>query len=252
MGIPSAPIVTKAFKDLAILNAAKRGMPHERICFTQHPVWGKTPDELHAYIEGQDPVSNKPFMKEVVDALTVPLSDDEKKSGMVTVSVGPPRLPIPPRIFRIFISNNGYTDFLPVILPTEEKVDAMLKGTSHHPDEVVGKMAAGAYPPWSYTVRQVAGERGDGRMPPRIFPYFAGDRIDWNRVAFQLHEFVRVCDDRQRADPRQARIQLRHRRARTVRAGQRHHRPRLDAAVQKSGQRWNSWRHLPWLASATI
>ncbi len=43
-------------------------------------------------------------------------------------------------------------------LPTQEKVDAMLKGTSHHPDEVVGKMcpARGSYPEWSYTVRQVA------------------------------------------------------------------------------------------------
>jgi hypothetical protein len=43
-------------------------------------------------------------------------------------------------------------------LPTQEKVDAMLKGTSHHPDEVVGKMcpARGSYPEWSFTVRHVA------------------------------------------------------------------------------------------------
>jgi hypothetical protein len=170
MGIPSAPIVTKAFKDLAILNAAKRGMPHERICFTQHPVWGKTPDELHAYIEGQDPVSNKPFMKEVVDALTVPLSDDEKKSGMVTVSVGPPTFTDTAENLQDFYLNNGYTDFLPVILPTEEKVDAMLKGTSHHPDEVIGKMAAGAYPPWSYTVRQVAASAVMAGCRPEYFP----------------------------------------------------------------------------------
>jgi hypothetical protein len=170
MGIPSAPIVTKAFKDLAILNAAKRGMPHERICFTQHPVWGKTPEELRVYIEGNDPVNNRPFMKEIVDALTVPLSDDEKKTGMVSVSVGPATFSDTIDNLQDLYLNNGYTDFLPIILPTEERVDAMLKGSSHHPDEVVGKMAAGAYPPWSYTVRHVAASAVMAGCRPEYFP----------------------------------------------------------------------------------
>ena len=157
MGIPSVPMVTKAFKELATLNAAKRGMPHERITFTPHPVWGKTPDELRAYVEGPDPVSGKPMMKEIVDALTTPLSDDEKKSGMVSVSTGPATFgPDTPKNLQQHYLDNGMTDYLPIIIPTEEEVGEMLKGTSHHPDEVVGKMAGGAYPPWSYTVKQVA------------------------------------------------------------------------------------------------
>jgi len=47
---------------------------------------------------------------------------------------------------------------MPVILPTEEKVQAMLKGTSHKPDEVIGTLSAarGAQPSWSFTVRHVA------------------------------------------------------------------------------------------------
>ena len=170
MGIPSAPLVTKAFKDLATLNAAKRGMPHERICFTPHPVWGKTPDEVRVYVEGPDPVSGRPLMKEVTDALTVPLSDDEKKAGMVSVSIGPPTFTDTVDNLQEFYLNNGYTDFLPIILPTEEKVDAMLQGTSHKPDEVVGKMAAGAYPAWSYTVRQVAASAVMAGCRPEYFP----------------------------------------------------------------------------------
>ena len=170
MGIPSVPIVTKAFKELAILNAAKRGMPHERICFPPHPVWGKTADELRVYVDGPDPVSGKPLMKEVIDGLTVPLSDDEKKTGMVSVSVGPPTFTDTADNLQDYYLNNGYTDFLPIILPTEEKVDAMLKGTSHHPDEVVGKMAAGAYPAWSYTVRQVAASAVMSGARPEYFP----------------------------------------------------------------------------------
>jgi hypothetical protein len=50
------------------------------------------------------------------------------------------------------------TDFLPVVLPTEEKVADMLKGTSRRPEEVLGKMAptAGVFENWTYTVKDAA------------------------------------------------------------------------------------------------
>jgi hypothetical protein len=158
MGFPTAPMVTIAFKDLALSNAAQRGMPHERICFTPHPVWGKTDAEMYAYLEGNDPVSGKPLMKEVVDALTQPLTAEESKTGTVTPDIGPATFIDTSDNLQQYYLDNGMTDFMYVQLPTQEKVDAMLKGTSHHPDEVVGKMcpARGSYPEWSYTVRHVA------------------------------------------------------------------------------------------------
>ena len=158
MGFPTAPMVTIAFKNLALSNAAQRGMPHERICFTPHPVWGKTDAEMYAYLEGNDPVSGKPLMKEVVDALTQPLTADESKTGTVTPDVGPPTFIDTSDNLQQYYLDNGLTDFMYIQLPTQEKVDAMLKGTSRHPDEVVGKMcpARGSYPEWSYTVRHVA------------------------------------------------------------------------------------------------
>ena len=149
-------MVTIAFKDLAILNVAKRGMPHERITFTPHPVWGKTPEELRAYVEGNDPVSGKPMMPEIIDYLTRPLSAEESKTGTISPSVGPPTYSDTADNLQDYYLNNGMTDFLPIVLPTEARVEAMLKGTSHSPDEKCGQMAGGAYPPWSYTVRQVA------------------------------------------------------------------------------------------------
>jgi hypothetical protein len=164
-------MVTRAFKDLAILNAAKRGMPHERITFTPHPVAGKTPDELRVYVEGNDPVSGKPMMKEIVDALTQPLSAEEKKTGTVFVSVGPPTYgPDTPANLQQYYADNGMTDFLPIFIPTEEMVDEMLKGTSHKPDEIVGKMAAGAYAPWEYTVKQAAVNAVMAGCKPEYFP----------------------------------------------------------------------------------
>jgi hypothetical protein len=158
MGIPTAPMVTIAFKDLALSNAAQRGMPHERICFTPHPVWGKTDAEMYAYLDGNDPVSGKPLMKEVIGALTNPLTEDEKKTGTVTPSVGPPTYNDTSDNLQQYYHDNGMTDFMQIVLPTQERVDAMLKGTSHSPDEVIGKMspARGSYPDWTFNVRQVA------------------------------------------------------------------------------------------------
>jgi hypothetical protein len=54
---------------------------------------------------------------------------------------------------------NGWTDGLPVVIPTEERVDAMLAGTSHSADETVGAFPApapGVATPPPFTVREVA------------------------------------------------------------------------------------------------
>jgi hypothetical protein len=171
MGIPSVPMVTRAFKELAILNAAKRGMPHDRIAFTPHPVWGKTAEELRVYVDGPDPISGKPLMPEIVDFLTVPLSAEESKSGIVAVSTGPATYgPDTPKNLQQYYLDNGMTDYMPIIIPTEEAVAEMLTGTSHKPDEPLGKMAAGAYPPWTYTVRHAAINAVMAGCRPEYFP----------------------------------------------------------------------------------
>jgi hypothetical protein len=157
---------------LKLANAASRGMPLERICFTAHPLANKTDEEMYAVLEGNDPVTGKPLMKEVIDALTVPLTAEEEKTGTVTPSIGPPTYTDTPDNLQRYYTDNGMTDFMPIILPTREKVDAMLKGTSHHPDEVVGKMSAapGAFPEWSFTVEQVAVNAVMAGAQPEFFP----------------------------------------------------------------------------------
>ena len=154
MGFPAAPLVTIAFKDLAKSNAASRGMPLERITFTPHPVWGKTDAEMYAYLDGNDPVSGKPLMKQVVDSLTQPLTAEEKRTGSVEVSTGPATYTDTADALQQYYLDNGMTDFMQIVLPTDERLAAMLKATSHKPDEVVGKMspARGSYPDWSFTV----------------------------------------------------------------------------------------------------
>jgi len=165
-------MVTIAFKDLALTNCAKRGMPLQRISFTPHPVWGKTDEQMYAYLDGNDPVSGKPLMKEVVDSLTRPLTADELKTGTVTPPTGAPTFTDTADNLQQYFLDNGMTDFMPITIPTQEKVAAMLKATSHKPDEVVGKMtpAQGAFPPWSYTVQQVAVNAVMAGAIPDYFP----------------------------------------------------------------------------------
>ena len=90
-----------------------------------------------------------------IDNLLKPLTASEKRTGVVP----PPSRPavaVTGTLEEIqqHFQKNGWTDGLPVIPPTEVAVAAMLKGTSHSPDEVVAE----AFVPegLKVTVRQVA------------------------------------------------------------------------------------------------
>ena len=132
-------------------------MPTARQAFVPHPIVGRTPAELRAYIEGEDPVNKKPFIQVMLESLTNPLNDEDLKG--VSFDRSTPRLleaDTEDNLQQLFIKNN-WTDFLPVVLPTEERVEAMLKGTSHAPDEVVGKLRPTVYREWwEFTVEKVA------------------------------------------------------------------------------------------------
>ncbi len=166
MGIPSVPIVTRAYYDLAKSTAAERGMPTLRIAYTVHPVWGLTQDEVFAFLGGADPMTKAPFMKEVIDGLTLPLTAEDQKSGLFPVAAGPASFgPDTASNLQRYFMDNQMTDYMPIIIPTEDLVAEMLKGTSHKPDEVVGKASG-----WSYTVKDVAVNAVMAGCEPSYFP----------------------------------------------------------------------------------
>ena len=174
MGVPAIPMCTKAYTELANLTAARDGMPHLRQVFTPHPVGGKSPEALAAYLVNPDPVSGIQIMKEIVDDLTRPLTDDEKKTGMDSVAAGPATYgpDTADNLQDIFLTN-GMTDYMPIIIPTEEKLEAMLKGTSHSPDEVLKTPLQGVgytSARWGYSVRQVAVNAVMAGCRPEYFP----------------------------------------------------------------------------------
>ena len=99
------------------------------------------PSVLRAYIEGKDPATQCIVINEVIEALTKPVGENERVADYVPVSrTGVRQALLEPdtddNLQRLFYER-GWTDGLPIILPTEERVAEMLTGTSHAPDEVV-------------------------------------------------------------------------------------------------------------------
>ena len=156
---PAVPFVVYDFQKQEAEVSASHGMPGLRIQFFRGPAWGKTREQIRrAIVEGNNPITNKPVMLELVANLTTPLTDAEKRTGDLKRDNGPATFTDTADNLQQMYLDKRWTDFLPVVLPTEAKVDEMLKGTSHLPDEPLGKIAptAQVFEAWSYSVRTAA------------------------------------------------------------------------------------------------
>jgi len=129
-----------------------------RWSFPPYPVGFVSRETLQGYIRGNDPISSAPLMDEIFFALTQPLTEEEKHPKMVKRPERS-RLVKPDteeNLNRLFLEN-GWTDGLPIILPTEERVAEMLTGTDRKPDEYVGMMSVTTHEErLQYTVERVA------------------------------------------------------------------------------------------------
>ena len=114
------------------------GMPIRYVAIP-FPVAGQPASVHKKYVEGLEPTTGKPLMQSIIDALTVPLTDHEKFSGTPPEAQPEPRFlerDTAENLHRLF-EEEDWTDYNPIILPTEDRVKEMLTGTSHAPDEVV-------------------------------------------------------------------------------------------------------------------
>ena len=139
LGVPTAPCtgenVIKYVSGWDRLYAS--GMPHRYVVFPL-PIAGASRAVHEEYVSGNDPVTGRPIMEEIVESLTKPLTADEQMTGLPQAAIEPRLLPPDSEeALQEFFKAKDWTDYLPVILPTEERVAEMLKGTSHSPDEVV-------------------------------------------------------------------------------------------------------------------
>ncbi len=105
------------------------------------PVAGQPQEVHHKYVfNSNDTVSGKPMMQAFIEALTSPRTEEEKYKGPA---------PEPPKGASRFLGpdteanlhqlfkDNDWTDYLPIVLPTEERVNEMLEGTTHDRTEII-------------------------------------------------------------------------------------------------------------------
>jgi hypothetical protein len=103
------------------------------------PIAGQPKSVHKQYVEGKDLVSGKQAMQAIVDALTKPLTENEQIKGTPPEAKPEPKLLRPDteeNLQRLF-KDQGWTDYNPIVLPTEKRVARMLQGSSHKPDEIV-------------------------------------------------------------------------------------------------------------------
>ncbi len=162
---------THVFKRLVDAVALANGMPSARQAYVPQPLVGRSAVQLRGYIEGLDAISRRPFMQEVIEGLSSPL--DEQDLTGVSFERTTPRLiePDGEDNLQALFDENHWTDHLPVILPTEARVAAMLGGTSHQADEVVGRLRPTEFREfWEFTVEKVAVNAVMAGARPEYFP----------------------------------------------------------------------------------
>ncbi len=143
--------------------------------YTPYPAIGMSPQVLDNYIVGNDPETGTPIIDEIIGLLTkpVPTKKSPTQSPVAAEAGLPPELLEPDtedNLQRLFYER-GWTDGLPIVLPTEERVKAMLAGTNAAPDEVVSESFQFATREMvKYTVEHVAVIAVMAGARPEYFP----------------------------------------------------------------------------------
>jgi hypothetical protein len=170
-GVPTVAMHTDKFDRVVESVARVNGMPGLPQVFVPQPIMGKTAQQLRAYVDGTDPITGRSVMQEVVEGLTAPRGDGDL--GTIEFERSTPRLVTPgtaEELEQLFLDNR-WTDGLPIVLPTEARVAAMLAATKRKPEEVVGRMRSTHFREyWEYTVEKVAVNAVMAGARPAYFP----------------------------------------------------------------------------------
>ncbi len=132
-GVPAVAIINEGFVPDAGSAASSRAMPFVRYVQTPVPCESTIVEEIESGV--------KATLEAIIDALTRPLSEEEKSPKVRKVEKSP-RIMFKGNLDDVnqFYYRRGWTDGLPIIPPTEEKVSEMLAGTDLPPDTLLGKL----------------------------------------------------------------------------------------------------------------
>ncbi len=141
LGKPGVNVCTDNFAPDAISAAEDVGMPHARIVSVAAADYYR----LRGSAEGVRPVANA-LIGSLIDALTRPLTAEEKstepeKEDLTPITFTANTYELAAEEFNRIFLENRWGDGLPLVVPTEEAVEVMLKGTSRSPNEMIGTVA---------------------------------------------------------------------------------------------------------------
>jgi hypothetical protein len=144
-GVPGVYVLSEGYERCVQMACDGAGMPQLRRVVTPMPSWGQ--ESLHVQLDR--------IMRQIVEALTAPLSDDEQRTEVIAREQ-PPRRAMSGTLSGVqrYFYEQQWTDGLPIIPPTEEAVAGMLDGTGHAPDAVVTEAMLPER--WRVTVEKVA------------------------------------------------------------------------------------------------
>ncbi|HTU11555.1 MAG TPA: UGSC family (seleno)protein [Allosphingosinicella sp.] len=170
-GVPTVTLHTSKFDKVVRSVLRMAGLPGVPTVFVPQPVMGRSPAELRAYVDGEDPVAGGLVMQHVLEGLTgSPGEATGSSGGQARATPRHVSAASEEELHDLFLSRN-WTDKLPIVLPTEERVAAMLAGTRRGRHEMVGSMQAtlnrGA---WDYDVEKVAVNAVMAGARPEYFP----------------------------------------------------------------------------------
>lgn len=130
-GIPTVALTTTEFVSLAKAAAQANGMGDLPFVVVPHPVGGLKEAEVRAKID--------PVIDEIIYAATQ--YKGQKASADQSAEYYPaPRITVTGTVEDVneLLYRNGWTDGLPIIPPTEERVQYLLTGTDRSPSDIIG------------------------------------------------------------------------------------------------------------------
>src|SRR5215471_16137255 len=124
-GVPTVAVHTRIFERAVRSVARVNGMPRARAVFVPMPVMGKSPKELRGYVDGDDQVTGRPLMQEVIEGLTRPFDAEDLEKVVYerttprlveasSVEASSVEASSEAELHQLFLDNH-WTDQLPII-----------------------------------------------------------------------------------------------------------------------------------------
>lgn len=129
-GVPGVVLIYEYLETDAIISQEREGM------------WIRYVKTPFPYVNSSEE-EKQDIPRRIEAELLRPVEGRELDAGVRTPEQPPRYVPVgTEEELHQYFYEQGWTDGLPIVLPTEERVQAMLKGTSHSPDEIVATQMA--------------------------------------------------------------------------------------------------------------